>query len=822
MGLTLSIQVNSNELSPERVRPLFGQALRPSMTFLHMSLIAGLAVVTVPILLHMFGQRQPQLIDFPALKFVRQTTREQSSSWQLRHILLLLLRILLLALLAMALARPRVHSAMVGSVLGISGVAIAAALASLIAAVAFVSRRPAVISWTAFAVAVALWLSAALWSYQSLTNGPIVPSSDQSAPVAAVIIVDNGPSMAYRSNNAQRLETARETAIWILDKLPLDSRVGVLAGVPVGSLSLDPATAKSQVKQIEQRGAHIDLAGRIRTAIDLVVATELQRKEVYVITDLASSSWSDSTDDLQKILKGYSEEVLVQIIDVGDMDTANWRLGDAKPDFQSIPEGGEVAFEVSVERPQSASNKSATVELIQEDIDPKLPVISNGKLKTAGTRIVDRQVVDLTADRIANVKLTAKELKAGSHNFTIRLDHPDPLQLDNERFVTVLANTQRPSLVVADDADIARYLQFTIISGAGESAQSATLCETVRYSQLGRVALERFSVVCLYDPTAVSAVQGQSLKEHVLGGGGLLIILGAGPVNAAALNESPLASLLPGKVANPKAATSSALFSFFQPVALSHPVFHLFGQNEVRWNPYPVFKHWNFESLSDSAQTLVDYSDGSGPAVTAQSVGRGQVITITTPIPDPAQSARPLWNELSVGEDVWPPYALLLGCVQTLSGADQTNANYAVGEQVSLTNDPLYWPSRYELFQPSGQSRGVEALEGRINLGQFEQPGIYRMRGQRTSPVSRSVSINAPAADTLLERLTPEQLNERLGADTYRLARNRDEIESSVGQARFGRELFPLLMVFVAGLFLAEQAMSNRFYKIKFSRKQSA
>jgi hypothetical protein len=107
--------------------------------------------------------------------------------------------------------------------------------------------------------------------------------------------------------------------------------------------------------------------------------------------------------------------------------------------------------------------------------------------------------------------LTAKVREAGSHNFTIRLDHPDPLLLDNERFVTVLANAQRPALVVADDAEIAHILQLLILSGAGESSQAASICETARYSQLGRVALERFSVICLYDPAAISAVQGQSL-----------------------------------------------------------------------------------------------------------------------------------------------------------------------------------------------------------------------------------------------------------------------------------------------------------------------
>ena len=789
-----------------------------------MSLIAGLAVVTVPILLHLFGQRQPQLIDFPAIKFVRQTTREQSSSWQLRHFLLLLLRILLLALLALALARPRVHSAMLGSILGISGVVIAAALASLIAAIAFVSRRPAAISWTTAIIALALWVAAAFWGFRSATVGPAVPSSDQSAPVAAAMIVDNGPSLAYRANNTQRLETARDMAVWILDKLPLDSRVGVLAGAPVASLSLDPSTAKSQVKLIEQRGAHVDLAGRVRTAIDLVLATELQRKEVYVITDLASSSWTSSTDDLRKLLEKHSEEVLVQIIDVGDIDAANWRLSDAVPDFQTVPEGAEVAIDVSVERPATTSKKSATVELIQEEIDPKLPVISNGKLQTPPTRVVDRQVVDLSTDRIANVKLTAKDLKAGSHNLTIRLDHPDPLMLDNERYVTVLAQSQRPTLVVSDDSDIARYLQFNIDPNAIESGSTQPLCETVRYSQLGRVALERFSVVCLFDPTSLSAVQGQSLKEHVLSGGGLMIILGAGSDKASVFNASPLASLLPGKLSGPSARSSAAQASYFQPVALSHPVFHPFGQyaDEVLWNSYPVFRHWNFESLSETAQVLIKYSDESGPALLAQSVGRGQVITLTTPIPEPSVASRALWNEMSVGEDTWPSFFLILGCVRTLSGADQAKVNYAAGEAVSLTNDPLNWPSRYELFLPNAQRLSVEARDGRVNVGQFDQPGIYRLRGQRTQPITRSVSVNAPAADTVLERLTPEQLDERLGAGTYRLARDRDAIESSVGQARFGRELYPLLMLFVAGLFLAEQAMSNRFYMLKFSRTQGA
>ncbi len=786
------------------------------MSFLHWSLIGGLAVITAPILLHLFGQRQPQLIDFPALKFVRQTRREQRSSWQLRHFLLLLLRVLLLAMLALALARPRVHSAMIGSMIGVSGLLVVAALASLIAAVALVSKRPLAITLSAGVIAVALWIAAGLWGYRSLASGPAVPSSDQSAPVAAALIIDNGPSMAYRAANELRLDRATQLATWVLDKLPIDSRVGVLTGAPVGSLSLDPATAKAQVKLIEQRGAHVDLVTRVRTALDLVLASELERKEIYVVTDLASSSWSTASEDLKLALEQHVDEVLLQIIDVGDTDLANWRLGDAVPEFQTVPEGGEVTIEVTVERTEVTNQQFAAVELLQEVMDPTLPVISEGKLKTPAMRAVARaDDIDLTSTRTATVKLTASDLEAGTHNFLVRLNHPDPLMIDNERYVTVLAQAQRPALVVADDANIANYLQLSIDPSGLESRPGVALCEQVRYAQFGQVPLERFAVVCLYDPPRMSAQQITSLKEHVLGGGGLLLLLGQQLTLPEA--KKSLEELLPGKLSDVRQLDPADRNNFFQPIALSHPVFQSFGQiaSDVPWNLYPVFSHWSFNTLADNMQLLVNYSDGSGPAVLMQPMGRGQVITITTPIPEPQRLDRPLWNELSVGADTWPSFFLLLGCVRALSGADQARVNYAVGESISLKNDPLRWPSRYELFLPSAQTRSLQAVDGELSLGQFDQPGFYRLRGQRSGPVTRAVSVNVPAADTSLDRLTEVQLDERIGSGTYRLARDRNEIESSVGQARYGRELYPLLMVFVAGLFLAEQAMSNRFYKIK-------
>lgn len=792
------------------------------MSFLHLSLLAGLAAITVPIMLHLFGQKQPQLIDFPALRFVQETTQEQGSSWQLRHFLLLLLRILLLAALALALARPRVHSAMLGSMLGISAIGVGAALASLVAAVAVTSRRPASVWLTSTLVAIGLWSSAALWGYQSITTGPAVPSSNQSAPVAAALIVDNGPSMAYRARNEVRLDSAKNMTLWILEQLPIDSQVGVLTGAPLGALTLDPATAKTQVKMIELRGAHVDLLSRIRTALDLVLASELERKEIYVITDLMSSSWAMSQAELASMLKEHADEVLVQVIDVGGDESANWQLGDAKPDLETVPAGGDALVEIRVTRPEtSTDSRSVTVELHQEDIDPRLPLISNGQLKTPPSRIVDRQVVDLSGRSSETIELSAPGLQPGTHHFTIRLDRPDPLMIDNERYLSIVAQSQRPTLIVATDPELGRMLRLVVDPSTPVDSQTdQPVAKQVRYAQLSQVQLEDFAVVCLFDPPPLSAKIAGELNEHVLGGGGLLTILGPSLEASDLMPDQPIASLLPGEIDTLLQRGRSQRDVFLEPVAPSHPVFDVLGEvgDEVPWNRFPVFRSWLYRSLAEDAQILMKLTNHASPALAAQNRGRGQIITLSTPIPEVESRDRELWNELWIGEDPWPAYALLYGALRTLSGADQAAMNYQVDDLVSLPNDSLSWPSRYVLYEPNIQSRAVDARDGNLNLGRFEQAGIYRLRGQSAQPVARGFSVNVPAADTQLQRLTSEQLDEQLGAGNYRLARERSEVESSVGQARFGRELYPLLMVFVAGLFLAEQAMSNRFYQLKFSR----
>ncbi len=785
------------------------------MSFLHLSLLAGVAAIAVPIMLHLFGQQKPKLVDFPAMRFVVQTAREQSSSWQLRHFLLLLLRILLLAALAFALARPRVHSAMLGSTIGAGLLGIVAAVATLIAVVAFFTGRPLKVWLASTVVAICLWIGCGVWMTNSLTNGPTVPGGDQAAPIAAAIIVDNGPTLEYRSAGQTRLEQSQQFVKWLLGELPPDSRIGILSGAPVGALSLDPAAASAQVDLIRTKGATVDLASRLRTALELVTSSELERKEIYVVTDSMDASWNSAGPELKKQLDAVKNQVLLQIVDIGDSDDANWSLGDVSTDVATAPVGSTLTMQVSVKRPAASNDATATIELYAEQLDPTLPVLRDGELVTNQETVVDRQVVDFSGSNSATVNLIAPSLKAGTNNFRISLGKPDPLEIDNNRFISVPTFASQPTLVVASDSNLARYLSLLFDPYASDQQP---LIDQIQPVQLADTQIEKYAVVCLYDPPKLPATVVEKLYRHAAGGGGLFIILG--PQAATGPQRGELDRLLPGKLSS---ITQHGEGSFFDVALRSHPVFAqlnewLVDSGDSLWTGFPIYKTWSFTDLDPSARTLIRVSGSDAPALINHDLGRGQVLTLTTPLPEPENRNRDLWSLLWVGESPYQSFALLVGAYNHLSGAEHLGATFSAGQSATLPNDVRRWPSNYSLYAHSlATPVRISAPDGIVDLPVLDSAGVYYLRGQRDGPVVRAVSVNVPSSATVLSRADESFLDETLGADNYRLAHNQDEVTSSIGQARFGRELFPMLITLVAGLFLAEQAMSNRFYSFSFA-----
>lgn len=76
------------------------------MGFLHPFLLAGLAAVTVPILIHLLLRQRPRPRPWAAMRWLLAAAQQASRRYRLTNLLLLLLRMLVVALIALAVSRP--------------------------------------------------------------------------------------------------------------------------------------------------------------------------------------------------------------------------------------------------------------------------------------------------------------------------------------------------------------------------------------------------------------------------------------------------------------------------------------------------------------------------------------------------------------------------------------------------------------------------------------------------------------------------------------------------------------------------------------------
>ena len=82
------------------------------MSFLNPLFLFGLLAAGIPIIIHLFTRRRPREVLFPSLEFLSEVNQSEIRRLRLKQWLLLLLRTLAIATLALAMARPAVKGAL--------------------------------------------------------------------------------------------------------------------------------------------------------------------------------------------------------------------------------------------------------------------------------------------------------------------------------------------------------------------------------------------------------------------------------------------------------------------------------------------------------------------------------------------------------------------------------------------------------------------------------------------------------------------------------------------------------------------------------------
>ncbi len=787
------------------------------MTFAHVSLLAGMAFVSVPVMLHLLGRREPKRITFPALRFVRRTAVRAQRGWSIKRWLLLAIRMLLLMLAALSLAGPRVHSAMHATYVGIGLVAVLAILATSAALLSYASRHPRSV-WMSIAVlALLLWTGSSVWFGYAFVRGDAAPSQAASGPICAALVIDTGPTMDYRHANASRMDVAKETARWLMDRMPSDSQIAVVTSSQGQRLHPSRVSANRQLENIKLEGRSSDLPGRIRAAIELVRSSKIERREVYVLTDLSANAWS-ATDAsvVSEMLKPKPDQlpVLVQVIDLGTARRENWTLSGLKLSQDVVAPDGAVELKATVTASPDTPAGQLAVELLVEKRDNRLPMIRNGEVVLPKAEVKDRINVDLPSGGKADVRFSVRNIELGTTHALLRLSRPDPLSIDNELPVTIEAEASE-KLLVLGDVDQAGENRASIAAKMLDPKLEQVALHT--YRDLMSLDLADFDAILMVEPPVLQEVVVSKIEAAVDSGKGLMLVLGRGAVNEDAWKDSATLRLLPGKVARLWRRPLTDDSHYFVSIKPNHPVWNIFGQTAtaVPWNSYPVFKYWMLENLAEDATVLVRFSSSGHPAVVEQPRGAGRILTVTTPMTDPDLPDSPPWNRLWASNDPWPNFGLLVGAMRYLSQNGNAKRNFTIGTPPSIENPIDRYPTRYDLYVPNGEVVRVQAQGNAIGYAYAQQLGTYRLRSvQADRLASRGFSVQLDPRSVGLERIEPAKLDSILGSNQYFLVRDRDQLQNSIGQARYGKDLAPFLLVVLFLVVVAEQAMSYRFYQI--------
>ncbi len=262
-----------------------------------------MAVVAIPVLLHLLMRRKPVPHRFPALRFLQARSQVKKRRLKLQHLLLLLVRALALCMLVLALARPVLRG-----------------------------------------------------------TGWIV---DQEGPVAVACVVDTAPRMLLRQENRTRLDEVQDIASKLFEKLPPESKIAIV-DTGDGGVSFSPSAvvAANRIERLRAGASSVNLATAMNDAVRLLESSDIGRRELYVFTDLSHGGWEQP---VQADWDTLHPSVNLVFIDVSATHPQDFMLESLELSAERLTVGSPLNVSVTTRRVGPESARSVAVEFQDQE-----------------------------------------------------------------------------------------------------------------------------------------------------------------------------------------------------------------------------------------------------------------------------------------------------------------------------------------------------------------------------------------------------------------------------------------------------------------------
>jgi hypothetical protein len=570
-------------------------------------MLAGLAGVAIPILIHLLNRRRYEQVDWGAMRFLQisETTRRRLF---LEEMLLLLLRMGLIAVLVMGLAAPMADTLLFGQI-------------------------------------------------------PNLAQRD------AVLIIDGSYSMGCGGGGKTAHGLAKEWASDFLDGLSAGDRVAVLQAkqrvVPlVSELTGDLGRLRMTIDRLPPPRGSCDWPLAVQEAFQILSKTTTPRRDIIILSDGQRFGWADETtlmrwELLAKRRDPAAEQTRIWVVNVDPQrpaDPPNWSLAPLRASRAIASVGQQVTLHTALElRGQPAYQPPHRLRLeidgrsahdldAPREIGPEkgqVPISFRHRFTTPGSHLVSVIVEPDPPPEQRPAGYQLKDHLPGDNRQDLAIDVLPALPVllvdGGVRSVPKSRGTDFLRDALAPARDPAPVVLARVVSVKDFTPALLT-------SDLGKEAGTKARVLVLVNVPRLLAQQQDAVTQFLANGGGVLVTLGE-QVDPRHYNDQWFSNgegWLPARLveiagdeAKPELAPSPLPSSFF------HPALDLFreaaagGLGEARfprWWKVTVPTRLQSVASRSSAGAIVALLTNQDPFLVEKSYHGGRVMLSTVPL----------------------------------------------------------------------------------------------------------------------------------------------------------------------------------------------
>lgn len=725
------------------------------MTFLNIILLGGIAAAAIPLIIHLLHRSRFRVVKWAAMQFLEIHQRTQRRRIRIEQLLLLIVRCLIPAVLALLMARP-----------------------------------------------VLTGLRALLGATKTST----------------VILLDNSYSMEVGTKNRNTFTEARDTAGQLLRHLGRGSEVAIvlMGGVPAPLLAeptfnTDRAARELALLQTGFGSANIPAA--LDLGLGLLGKMHEVQRELILISDFQKVSWSDRDDVERARLAGLLKKLpvmpTVTFIHPGREDRNNVSVQSLDFSRMLLGVGQKIQVRANLKNHGDVAYSDLRVYFRVDGTERAAAQIALGP-NEAG-QVLFTHTFETAGSHVIAVSADAPDALKSDNTLLASV----PVL---EKLPVLIINGKPGREPLEGETDFLEIALRPFQNNLKGNLTDLITTRVIEAPQLDANALKDVRVVVLANVAQLQEHQTKALESFVRSGGGLLVFPGS-RVDTTWWNRTlaaedrgllpyPLAALEGGLEDN--AAHSTILMQHFD-----HPALQLFNDprngdlstaNIRLWYKLAISAATSAKTNTAVPFVLSRLSSGD-PFLVEKSFGDGSVILCTVPC-----SAE--WSNLPMRPFYLP---LMQQLVTYLAAKFDPPRNVDIGRPLLAVLPAALGGKQVELTDPDGKKHKLDVgAEGGRALAHYEatrQPGLYILSLPDQTLVH--FVVNTSRAESDLARLSNEEIANAAKPFEATLVKSWDEYRQLEQRRRYGRDFWRPLLWTLLGLLFLELWLAQRIGRIK-------